>query len=76
MEFKKSLIAGKTFIFNNEVFVENSECGIMKAECDFKNNHFRILFNGKFVNISVTFEAFEKKLLQLKKDWNLQLKSW
>jgi len=48
----------------------------MKAECDIKNNHFRILFNGKFVNISVTFEAFEKKLLQLKQDWNLQLKSW
>jgi hypothetical protein len=73
---KSSLLAGKTIVFNNEIFAETSDCGIMEAECDFKNNHFRIWFNGKFVNVSITFEAFEKKLLQLKKDWDLQLKSW
>jgi len=73
---KTSLLAGKTVILNNELFCENSDCGIREAECTFENNHFRIWFNGKFVHISITFESFQRKLEQLKKDWNLQLKSW
>jgi len=76
---KNNLKEGKTIVFNNEsTFTDDFRI----MECSFRNesrntwaNGFNISFNGVSFTYK-TFNAFFKKFEQLKKDWNLQLKSW
>jgi hypothetical protein len=77
---KQLLKSGKVVVFDNETTFIN---GFRSAECSFRDepvnawaNGFKIEFNGAVVVSSTRFDVFERKLEQLKKDWNLQLKSW
>ena len=77
---KQLLKNGQTIIFDNEQFCErNQNDDFRSAECSFRNqttntwaNGFEIRFNGAFFTFK-TFNAFEKKLNQLKEDFNLEL---
>ncbi len=81
---KQLLKCGKTVVFDNEIFCEKNQLDNFRvAECSFRDepvnawaNGFKIEFNGAVVVSSTRFDVFERKLEQLKKDWNLQLKSW
>jgi hypothetical protein len=76
---KQHLKEGKKIIFNNEkTFTDDYR----SMECTFNNeskntwaNGFIIEFNGIFFSFK-TFNTFFKKFIQLKTDWNLELKSW
>lgn len=80
---KQHLKEGKEIIFNNEKWCEDTFSDDFRiAECTFRNenkntwaNGYKISFNGAYYSYK-TFDAFLKKLTQLKKDWNLELKSW
>lgn len=68
---KDNLKKGKEIIFDNErTFTDD----FRSLECTFSNG-FNIFFNGANFNFK-TFDAFFKKFEQLKRDWNLELKSW
>ena len=77
---KELLRLGKTVVFDNErTFTDD----FRSAECTFRDeklnawaNGFKIEFNGQIVVSSTRFDVFERKLEQLRKDWNLELKSW
>lgn len=76
-DLKKMLKSGLVITFDNEHTMTDD---FRSAECSFRNenknawaNGFRIYFNGTLFNYK-TFVAFEKKLNQLKLDWNLKLK--
>ena len=77
---KKLLKDGQTIIFDSEQFNERTQTDDFRsAECSFRNeatntwaNGFEIRFNGAFFTFK-TFNAFEKKLNQLKFDFNLEL---
>jgi hypothetical protein len=76
---KQLLKSGKEVIFDNE---RTSIDDFRSAKCTFREervnswaNGFVIEFNGSFFTFK-TFSAFERKLEQLKLDWNLELKSW
>lgn len=77
---KQLLMNGKVVVFDNErTFTDD----FMSAECSFRDspvnawaNGFKIEFNGQIVVNSTRFDVFLRKLEQLKKDWNLELKSW
>lgn len=76
---KQSLKDGKEIIFDNErTFTDD----FRSAECSFRNdnkntwaNGFKISFNGALFSFK-TFNAFFKKLEQLRSDFNLELKKW
>ena len=77
-DLKKMLKSGLVITFDNEHTMTDD---FRSAECSFRNenknawaNGFRIYFNGTLFNYK-TFVAFEKKLNQLKLDWNLKLKN-
>ncbi len=77
---KQLLRSGKTVVFDNERTFEDD---FRSAECTFRDepthtwaNGFQIEFNGFIVVHSTRFDVFERKLEQLKKGWNLELKSW
>ena len=77
---KQLLKSGRVVVFNNETTFTDD---FRSAECSFRDepvnawaNGFKIEFNGAVVVSSTRFDVFERKLEQLKKDWNLQLKSW
>jgi formylmethanofuran dehydrogenase subunit E-like metal-binding protein len=77
---KQLLKSGKVVVFDNETTFTDD---FRSAECSFRDealnawaNGFKIEFNGAVVVSSTRFDVFERKLEQLKKDWNLQLKSW
>ena len=77
---KQLLKSGKIVVFDNETTFTDD---FRSAECSFRDesvnswaNGFKIDFNGAVVVSSTRFDVFERKLEQLKKDWNLQLKSW
>ena len=81
MENLKQLLKdGQTIIFDSEQFNERAKTDDFRsAECSFRNearntwaNGFQIRFNGAFFTYK-TFNAFEKKLNQLKFDFNLEL---
>jgi len=79
---KELLKSGKEVVFNNERTFNTDE-GFRVALCSFRDearnslaNGFKIEFNGAIVVSSTRFDVFERKLEQLKKDWNLELKSW
>ena len=77
---KQLLKEGQTIIFDNDQFcVKMNTDDFRSAECSFRNektttwaNGFEIRFNGAFFTFK-TFNAFEKKLNQLKDDFNLEL---
>jgi hypothetical protein len=80
MENLKQLLKdGQTIIFDNEQFCERTQSDDFRiAECSFRNettntwaNGFKIQFNGALFSFK-TFNAFEKKLDQLKDDFNLE----
>jgi hypothetical protein len=76
---KQLLKQGQTIIFDNTEFCEtNQSDDFRSAECGFRNentntwaNGFEIRFNGAFFSFK-TFNAFDKKLNQLKEDFNLK----
>lgn len=78
-EIKNEIKKGKEIIFDNEMtFTDN----FISMECNFKidkknnwANGFNIQFNGKLFSFK-TFDAFFKKFSQLKKDFNLDLKTF
>lgn len=77
---KQLLKSGKVVVFDNETTFTDD---FRSAECSFRDepvnawaNGFKIEFNGAVVVSSTRFDVFERKLEQLKKDWNLELKSW
>lgn len=81
METLKQLLKdGQTIIFDNEQFCEITNSDDFRiAECSFRNettntwsNGFKIQFNGGLFSFK-TFTAFDKKLSQLKNDFNLEL---
>jgi hypothetical protein len=80
MENLKQLLKdGQTIIFDSEQFCERNQTDDFRsAECSFRNetkntwaNGFKIRFNGAFFTFK-TFNAFERKLNQLKADFNLE----
>ncbi|WP_026715219.1 hypothetical protein [Flavobacterium daejeonense] len=77
---KEVLKSGKEVVFDNERTF-NSDDGFRVALCSFRDesrnswaNGFKIEFNGAIVVSSTRFNVFKKKLEQLIKDWNLELK--
>ncbi len=77
---KQILKSGKVVIFDNEC---TSDDDFRSAKCTFRDenkntwaNGFQIEFNGAIVVHSTRFDVFERKLNQLRKDWNLEIKSW
>lgn len=70
---------GQTIIFDSEQFCNRTSSDDFRiAECSFRNestntwaNGFKIQFNGALFSFK-TFNAFEKKLNQLKADFNLE----
>lgn len=77
-EMKKKLMNGKTLIFEgwngNDDFSRTAECSFRNEPLSQWANGFKIDFNGKLFSFK-TFIAFEKKLNQLIKDWNLEPKN-
>ncbi len=77
---KQLLTQGKTIIFDNDKFCNDTESlDFRVAECGFRNepkntwaNGFKIDFNGALFSFK-TFSGFQNKLNQLTKDWNLIL---
>jgi hypothetical protein len=77
---KELLKQGQSIIFDNEQFNERMQTDDFRSgECTFRNetsntwgNGFEIRFNGAFFTFK-TFNAFEKKLNQLKSDFHLEL---
>ena len=76
---KQHLKEGKEIIFDNETTFTDD---FRSMECTFRSeplnswaNGFNIHFNGANFSFK-TFDAFFKKFMQLKTDWNLELKSW
>lgn len=76
---KNSLNTNNKVVFNNETTYEESFYKMTLSKViDSRNswaNGFYIEFNGKIYSFK-TFLAFYKKVVQLKKDYNLELKSW
>ncbi len=76
---KQLLKSGKEVVFDNETtFIDN----FRSANCTFRDepvnswsNGFVIDFNGKRLTFR-RFDEFERELERLKKDYNLELKSW
>ena len=74
---KRQLSQGKEVVFDNErTFTDDYR----SMECTFRNqiqnswaNGYNISFNGAYFTYK-TFDAFFKKLEQLKNDFNLELK--
>lgn len=73
------LRSGKEVIFDNERTFKDD---FRSANCTFRDepvnawaNGFIIDFNGERSTFR-RFDEFERKLEQLKSDWNLELKSW
>lgn len=76
---KQSLKDGKEVIFDNErAFTDDfrsMECSIRDEARNSWANGFKIHFNGANFTFK-TFNAFFKKVEQLKDNFNLELKSW
>ncbi len=77
---KELLKSGKVVVFDNErTFTDDfrsAECSFIDEAVNAWGNGFKIEFNGAIVVSSTRFDVFERKLNQLKEDWNLELKSW
>jgi hypothetical protein len=78
---KQELLKGTKFIFSNEKYqVEIENDDIREAECYYINNPkyqfeigYKIWFNGKLIHSSKSYPAFERRFLQLQKDWHLEM---
>lgn len=79
---KQQLKQGETVTFDNEAFNEAIQSDDFRSmECSLRNeknntwaNGFKIIFNGQFHSFK-TFNAFFKKVEQLVRDFNLEIKT-
>gem|GEM_PF-1448054 len=77
-ELKREMLNGNHLEFSNEKFQETiQKDDIRIAEIWFEPRTpfvgYKILFNGKIIHSSKTFESFEKRLNKLVYDWKLEL---
>lgn len=78
---KELLRSGRVVIFDNE---RSFALGNFKrAECSFRdkpinpwNNGYKLELNGEILIHDTRFDIFVNKLEELKRTWNLEVKSW